>query len=216
MKHDPTEPPGAPGPAPGLAGLLRADFTAFLALDGDRPRSRLQRRLNVLTLPGFGAVVLHRVAAAAQARNLLPVARLVYVLNTVLFGADIAPRARIGAGFVLPHPQGVTIGGGAVLGRDVRVYRSVSMGTAGHRDDRPDGFPTVGDGAMVCDGARLFGPIRIGDRCTIGAGVRLFDSIPDDSVVTVRQEHRVRRRAGAAPPVTATDQRVAAANGSRP
>jgi serine O-acetyltransferase len=175
-----------------LTDTIRADFEAFMGLDAEQARSLLRRRLDVATLPGFWAVVLYRIASRLHARGLAPVARLVMTLGVVLFSCELSPRMQAGPGLVIPHPQGVTMGAGVVLGSRVKLLRAVGMGTAGYRDKERDGWPVIGDDCVVCDGAKVFGPVRVGDRSTIGTSVVLFESVPADSVVALRQDLDIR------------------------
>jgi serine O-acetyltransferase len=175
-----------------LLGAVRADFQGYLDLDEEKTRSALRRTFDVLTLAGFMSSVLHRLAAAAYRRRLIPVARLVQLLNVVLFSCEISPRASIAPGFVLVHPDGVAIGAGVVIGPGVTVYKGVSVGTAGYRDKRRDGFPHIGAGCRLFDGAKVFGPVEVGEGSIIGTTVTLFESVPPGSVVTTRQELDIR------------------------
>jgi serine O-acetyltransferase len=177
-----------------LRDLVRADFEGFMALDATSGRSALRRRIDVLALPGFWAVVLYRLSAAMQARGIAPLARALMTANVVLFACELSPRMQAGPGLVVPHPQTVAIGAGVVLGERVRLLRGATMGTAGYRDKTRDGWPEVGDDCVVCDGAKLFGPVCVGARSKIGSSVVLFDSVPADSVVALRQDLDVRRR----------------------
>ncbi len=185
-----------PGPSHTLSELLRADFAGFMNLDGEKVRSVTRRTFDVLTLPGFWAVVIYRLSALAHRRGLVPVSRLLMVLDVVLFSCEISPRVEAGPGLVVPHPQGVAIGGGVRLGRDVRILRGVAIGTAGYRDSRRDGFPVVEDGCSVCDGAKLFGPITVGTGATVGASVTLFESVPAGAQVVARRTHEIRPTPG--------------------
>ena len=174
-----------------LVHLVGADFRAFLALDDVKGRS-LRRCLDVLTHPGFLAVVIFRLSAAAHERGLVPVARLLFLLNFVLFSTEVSPRLKAGPGFVLAHPQGVALGAGVKIGRGVRVLRGVAVGTAGYKDTSRDGFPVIGDGAVLYDSAKVFGPVTVGDGAVIGTGVTLFESVPDRAVVVAKQQLEVR------------------------
>ena len=182
-------------PAPATESLLatiRLDFESFLNLDDEKTRSLSRRRFDVLSLPGFWAVVIFRISAVAHRAGLTPVARLLMVLNIVLFSCEISPRAQIGPGLALPHPQGMALGGGVVLGRRVRLLRGTAIGTAGYKDKRRDGFPVIGDDCTICDGVKVFGPVDVGARSTIGASVVLFESVPPDSTVVAHLPYEVR------------------------
>jgi serine O-acetyltransferase len=179
-----------------LLPTLRADYAGFLELDADQTRSLLRRRLDVLTLPGMWAVAMYRVSSTLHRIGLTPLARLLMVANIVCFSCELSPRLSAGPGLVIPHPQGVAVGAGVTLGARVRLMRGVGIGTAGYRDKRRDGFSTIGDDCVLFDGVKVFGPVNIGERSTIGTNVVLFDSVPPDSVVVVHQDVEV-RRAGA-------------------
>ena len=171
-----------------LTDLIRADFAGFMALDTVQDRSAMRRRFDVLTLPGFWAVVLYRVSARLHQVGLFPLARLVMMLNFVLFSCEISPRLSAGPGLVIPHPQAIELGAGVVLGNRVKLLRSVGMGTAGYRDPSREGFPEVGDDCVIYDGAKVFGPVKVGHNSVIGTSVVLLESVPPYTTVVFRQD----------------------------
>jgi len=177
-----------------LSELLRSDFDKALSMDHAKPRV-LRRKLDVLTQAGFLSVVVYRLGHEAHRRGWYPLARLAYLVNVVLFGAEIYPQARIGARFVVAHPVGIAIGAGVVMGADVSVYKGASVGTAGMKDPTKDGFPTIGDRCQLFDGAKLFGPIEVGDNCRIGANTLLMCSIPAGTTVVAPTSEIIEPRA---------------------
>ncbi len=163
--------------------LLVADFHGFLALDQINPVT-LRRRLDVLTQPGFWSVVTYRLGAACHRVGFWPLARLFHNLNIMLFGAEINPRAQAGPGLVIPHPVCVGVAAGTRIGRNVQLFKGITLGAAGHYDpSRVDGFPTIGDNCRIMDGAKIFGPIQIGDGSTIGANAFVMESVPPGALV---------------------------------
>ena len=177
-----------------LSEVIRADFEAFMGLDTASERSSLRRRFDVLTLPGFWAVVLYRISSQLHHRGLFPLARLVMMFTFVLFSCEISPRMQAGPGLVVPHPQCVTMGAGVVLGSRVKLLRSVGMGIAGYRDPSRDGWPEIGDDCVIYDGAKVFGPVKVGHHSVIGASVVLLESVPPYSTVALRQDLDIRTR----------------------
>lgn len=163
-----------------VKATLAQDFRAAVAMDPTRPTG-LARTLDVLTQPGFLAVVLYRFAAALHGRGLRIPARLLMLASTMVVGAEIYPGARIGPGLTIAHPVGVAIGAGVTMGRDVRLHGMVRLGVAGRRSG--DGWPDIGDGCVLFDGCRVFGPVCVGAGSTIGAQVLLMHSVPAGSVV---------------------------------
>jgi serine acetyltransferase len=164
-----------------LRATLRLDLTAAQhAYEDPAANPRVAPRLAVIS-PGFLAVVLYRLSAATHRAGLLPVARLLFVANTVLFGAELSPRAVAGPGLVITSPVGVVLGGGARLGRRVRISRDVSIGTAASADPSKDGFPTIGDDCVIREGARVLGPISIGARTVVDPNTLVVTSCAPDS-----------------------------------
>jgi serine O-acetyltransferase len=170
---------------------IRADFGGFMALDTVRAPS-LRRKLDVLTQPGFLAVLIFRLAQLTFGVGLFPISRMLYLMNVVLFGADLSQRAIVGPGFTLPHPVGVGLGAGARIGRDVHIFKGVTLGTAGIGGPT-DGFPTVGDGCRLLDGCKLLGPVVIGKGAIIGANCLVMRSVPSYAVVATAPARVVRR-----------------------
>jgi len=174
-----------------LLALIRSDYGGYLGLERVR-RMSLRRRFDVLTQVGFWAVVTFRLGVASHRAGLFPVARLLYVVNVVLFGAELSPRARVGPGLVIPHPVGVGIGAGAQVGRNVLLLKGTTLGTAGLGNPAEDGFPVVGDGCRIMDGAKLLGPIQIGARAQIGANALVMRSVAAGAVVVSAPARTIR------------------------
>lgn len=173
---------GDSGAEPGLFEALREDFALFAELKGSRFPS-LGAVIDALLMPGIMATIVFRLAHKLNRAGLRPLSRLLYIWNIVAFGCDIAPAARIGPGFVLPHPVGFGCGKDVVIGRHVRVMGLVRIGGGGKEDPAEDGMPTVGDECWLLDGCKLFGRIEIGDRTIVAAGAIVLDSVPEGVIV---------------------------------
>ena len=111
-----------------------------------------------------------------------------------LTGIEIHPGATIGRRFFIDHGMGVVIGETAEVGDDVMLYHGVTLG--GRTRDGGKRHPTIGDGVAVGAGAKVLGPITIGEGSVIGANAVVTRDAPADSVlVGIR---RSRARAGSA------------------
>jgi serine O-acetyltransferase len=158
-------------------GLL-ADLAANRTSDDPRRPRTAGVLPTVLTLR-FLATFLYR--ASARAGSSVPVlGSVLKQINHAITGADIAWSARIGPGLVLWHPTGVVIGPRVVVGRDARVQQGITLGAARSRTGQ-DGDPVLGDGVYVGAGARVLGPVRVGDRARIGANAVVLVDVPDDA-----------------------------------
>lgn len=110
--------------------------------------------------------------------------RILYILTNriveVISGITIRPRARIGKGLYVGHSGSVHIGAHVVMGENCNVQQEVTIGIAGRGDKR--GSPTIGNRVFIGPGAKIFGPIVIGDDVAIGANAVVTKSLPDRAV----------------------------------
>jgi len=108
-------------------------------------------------------------------------AYLIYYFVRVVFSMDIHPAARIAPGVVIDHGIGVVIGSTASVGRGTLIYHGVTLGTrkpcSGKR------HPDVGENVMIGTGAKILGPIRVGNNAVVGANAVVLEDVPDGAVV---------------------------------
>ncbi|MDF1484236.1 serine O-acetyltransferase [Ramlibacter sp. H39-3-26] len=157
--------------------LLRGDVRCVLERD---PAAR--SLLEAWTIyPGVQAIALHRMAHALWRRGWRYLPRWISFFARWLTQVDIHPGARIGARFFIDHGSCVVIGETAEIGQDVTLYHGVTLGgttwTAGKR------HPTLGDRVVVGAGAKILGPILVGDRARIAANSVVIDPVPADATV---------------------------------
>lgn len=93
-----------------------------------------------------------------------------------LFAVDINPAARIGSGVFIDHAHGIVIGETAVVGDDVSMLHSVTLGGTGK--ERGDRHPKIGRGVLIGAGAKVLGNITIGDEARIAAGSVVLNPVP--------------------------------------
>lgn len=99
----------------------------------------------------------------------------------LLLNCDISCEAQIGDGLKIYHPYGIFINSGVRIGRRFSCRGQVTIGNKGGLDE--NGCPDIGDDVNVGVGAKLIGPITVGDRCTIGANAVVTHSFPADSTL---------------------------------
>ncbi len=159
--------------------VLREDLDAAIARD-PATGSRLEM---ALASPGLHAIWTHRVAHRLW-RNpgtRLP-ARLLSQLSRSLTGVEIHPGAVIGRRFFIDHGMGVVIGETAEVGDDVMIYHGVTLG--GRSLKREKRHPTVGSRVTIGAGARILGPVYIGDDVQIGANSVVVKDVPAGAIAT--------------------------------
>ncbi len=135
--------------------------------------------LEVLLLyPGFHAVLWHRVAHFFYRKRLYFLARLISQLVRFFTGIEIHPGAKLGRRILIDHGFGVVIGETAEVGDNVIMFHGVTLGGTGkHKGKR---HPTVGNNVIIGAGAKLLGPIKIGNNCKIGANAVVLTDVPDN------------------------------------
>ena len=109
------------------------------------------------------------------------VPRYISEIARAITGIEIHPGAQIGKDFFIDHGGGVVIGETAEIGDNVTIYQGVVIG--GTTTDPIKRHPTLGDNIVVGTGAKLLGPIKIGDNVKIGANSVVVHDVPPNSVV---------------------------------
>jgi serine O-acetyltransferase len=114
---------------------------------------------------------------------------LAYLTRSVT-GVEIHPAARIGRELFIDHGSGVVIGETAEIGERVTLYQGVTLGGTGFQ--RGKRHPTLGDNVTVGSGAKLLGPIAVGDGAKIGANTVVVEDVPPGSTVVGNPGHPVK------------------------
>ena len=135
----------------------------------------------LLCYPGLHAVWMHRAAHALWRARLKTVARWVSHVARFLTGIEIHPGAAIGRRFFIDHGMGVVIGETTEIGHDVVLYQGVTLG--GVSLERTKRHPTLGSNIVVGAGAKILGPVRIGDGARIGASSVVVQDVPAGTTV---------------------------------
>lgn len=171
-----------------VAREVRADLRAAQERD---PAARAVGRAEILlTYGGVQALLSHRVAHALHGTGLSLAPRFLANLTRMATGIEIHPAACIGEALFIDHGEGVVIGETARIGDEVTLYQGVTLGGTGFA--RGKRHPTVGDHVIVGSGAKLLGPIEVGDRAKIGANSVVVHDVPADSTVVGNPGHPVR------------------------
>lgn len=131
--------------------------------------------------PGIQAVLFHRVSHWLWTRKLFWLARFLSNLARWLTGIEIHPGAIIGRRFFIDHGMGVVIGETAVINDDCTLYHGVTLG--GTSWDKGKRHPTLGNNVVVGAGAKVLGPIEIGDGTRIGSNAVVLKPVPANSTV---------------------------------
>ena len=140
---------------------------------------------------GYKALRSHRLANWLYYHRLFFLARWVSQNCVRRTGIEIHPAATIGRRFFIDHGTGVVIGETTEIGDDCTIYQGVTLGGTGK--DTGKRHPTLGNHVMVGSGAKVLGPIKIGNNVRIAAGAVVLTDIPDNCTAVGIPARVVRR-----------------------
>jgi len=155
-----------------LGAAARADIMAVF--DRDPACHRYIQPL--LFFKGFQAVQAYRVGHWLWLQGRKDLAYFVQMRVSEVFGVDIHPAARIGQGIMIDHAHSIVVGETAVVGNNVSMLHSVTLGGTGKETE--DRHPKIGDGVLIGAGAKVLGNIRIGNCSRIAAGSVVLEEVP--------------------------------------
>lgn len=135
----------------------------------------------ILLYSGVHAVFNHRIAHFFFEHKLFFLARLTSQLSRFFTGIEIHPGAKIGKRLFIDHGSGVVIGETTEIGDDCTIFQGVTLGGTGK--DHGKRHPTLGNNISVGSGARILGPVHIGDNSKIAANAVILNDVPNDCTV---------------------------------
>jgi serine O-acetyltransferase len=156
---------------------IRRDFDAALSMD-PAATSRVEV---ALTYAGFHALLFYRFAHWLWKKRVPFLPRALSQFARFITGIEIHPGATIGSGLFIDHGMGVVIGETSEIGDYVTLFQGVTLGGTGKQ--RGKRHPTVGSHVVVGAGAKVLGPIVIGNYVKIGANSVVLQDVPDHSTV---------------------------------
>lgn len=158
----------------------------------------------ILLYPGFQALFFHRFAHWFYKRRFFFIARFISQFSRFITGIDIHPGAIIGAGLFMDHGTGIVVGETAEIGDNCTIYHGVTLGGTGK--DKGKRHPTVGSNVLIGAGAKVLGPIKIGDNSMIGAGSIVVEEVEPETTVTGPKARAVKRAGRKIAPSIELDQ----------
>ena len=145
----------------------------------------------VFLYSGLHAILAYRVSHKLYLGKHYFGARAISQLAKFFTGIEIHPGATIGKRFFIDHGAAVVIGETTEIGDDCTVYQGVTLGGTGK--DVGKRHPTLGNGVMIGAGAKVLGPMKIGDNSKVAAGAVVLTEIPPDSTAVGIPAKVVRR-----------------------
>lgn len=157
---------------PSLIAASRADLVAIF--DRDPACHRLLQP--ILYFKGYQAIQAYRIGHYLWTQGHNDLAYFFQMRVSEIFGVDIHPAARIGRGIMIDHAHSIVIGETAVVGDNVSMLHSVTLGGTGKEEE--DRHPKIGDGVLIGAGAKVLGNIKVGNCSRIAAGSVVLEDVP--------------------------------------
>src|ERR1700680_3447287 len=130
----------------------------------------------VTCYPGFHALQMHRFSHALWRAGLRWLARFSSHVARFLTGVEIHPGAVMGRRVFIDHGMGVVIGETAEVGDDCTLYHGVTLG--GVKWEKTKRHPTLGRAVVVGAGAKILGPVFVGDAAKVGSNAVVVRDVP--------------------------------------
>ncbi len=163
--------------SPELVEAARADLAAVF--ERDPACHRLLQP--ILYFKGYQAMQCYRVSHWLWTQKKWDLAYFFQMRISEIFGVDIHPAARIGKGIMIDHAHSIVIGETAVVGDNVSMLHSVTLGGTGKEEE--DRHPKIGNGVLIGAGAKVLGNLTIGHCSRIAAGSVVLEDVPECKTV---------------------------------
>ena len=157
---------------PDIENASRADLVAVY----ERDPACYRMLQPILYFKGYQAVQAYRIGHWLWQQGRRDMAYFIQMRVSEMFGVDVHPAARMGRGIMIDHAHSIVIGETAVVGDNVSMLHSVTLGGTGKEDD--DRHPKIGDGVLIGAGAKVLGNIRVGACSRIAAGSVVLSEVP--------------------------------------
>ncbi len=133
----------------------------------------------LVAYPGLWALWGHRISHWLWKHQLKLIARWLSTVTRFLTGIEIHPGAKIGRRFFIDHGMGVVIGETTEIGDDCTLYHGVTLGGTSLNEGKR--HPTLGNNVIIGAGAKILGPIALGDNAKVGSNSVVTKAVPENS-----------------------------------
>tara|TARA_Y100000590_G_C15566036_1_gene956642 strand:- start:590 stop:1186 length:597 start_codon:yes stop_codon:yes gene_type:complete len=142
----------------------------------------------LLNYPGIKALFFHRISNFFWTTGLEIIARMISQFSRFLTGIEIHPAATIGKNFFIDHGMGVVIGETSIIGDNVTLYHSVTLGgiSPSIKSQEQRGVkrhPTLKNNTVIGSGAQILGPIVVNENAKVGANAVVTHDVPSNAVM---------------------------------
>lgn len=132
------------------------------------------------TSRGFRSIFFYRILNEQYKHK--GISKIIWIISLILTEIEIPYSAEIGGGLLIPHPKCIFINNKSVIGENVVIWQGVTIGGNFHKIENGRTSPIIGNNVIISAGAKVLGPVTIGDNSVIGANAVVIKDIPQESV----------------------------------
>lgn len=159
--------------------MKKKEKSFFQSIKERDPAARSNIQI-ILFYPGVHAVFWYRIAHFFYKIKLRFIAYFIMYWVRAILNIEIHPACKIGKRLFIDHGTGIVIGETSEIGDDVTIYHGVTLGGTGK--DCVKRHPTIKNNVMIGAGAKILGPITIGENSKIGANAVVLEDVPPNAV----------------------------------
>ncbi len=164
----------------GTIKLIIADYKAFKK---KKSGSLIGAIVASLLYSAYRAVFLYRMAQFFDRLKIVPLAVLMEKIMHFTCNASIGRKAAIEPAFVIRHVGAIVVGNKTVIGKNCEIRQGVTFGGNLGKSNYGTSQPILGDNILVGAGAKILGPVKIGDNSIIGANAVVTRDMPANSII---------------------------------
>jgi serine O-acetyltransferase len=136
---------------------------------------------HVITTSAFRAIFFYRILNK-QFQKRGRIFKIIWYFSIILNEIEIPYTAEIGGGLLIPHPKCIFIHTKSIIGKNVTISQGVTIGGNLYKQKNGRRSPIIGDNVLISAGAKILGPVTVGDNSIIGANAVVINDIPPNSV----------------------------------
>ena len=136
----------------------------------------------VIFVPNYNVQFLLKLSQTFQKKGFEFLARHVRYRIFYKYGIHISSGSQLGNNIVFPHPQGIIIGNGAIVGDDCIIYHQVTLGKKRGALDETRDYPIIGNNVVIFPGAKIIGGVEVGNNAIIAPNSVVISNVEADTV----------------------------------
>jgi len=163
-------------------GLIKADIQRRALCEGKKPGFYYYSK--IILNPPVLAVLLYRLSHYFRRREWNFTAKILYIMNNLLFSVEIQSLAQIGPGLILNHANGILVHDRSIIGKNCTLVFQNTLTVGPHAEEtRSHDYIVVDDEVIIGAGAKIIGPVHIGNRVIISAKSVVTKDAPEDALL---------------------------------